>query len=235
MPDPVAVAVCTPSRGLIHSRTVAAVAAALATARATGTAVPAPGPAGGWVITHDLPIPDAFNEVAALALGTDAAWLWWVEEDMVPPPHALTLLLATAASVDAQIVALDYAFPTVPPTSAITRGADGTVRWCGLGCTLVRRDVFARLERPWFRTDTAYRLTRYGTARETLVAVAEERPYGGQDIDFCVRAGAAGFRLAAVPATLAVAGHLRLASLGLPGRNAGAHTITAVPPVERGQ
>lgn len=227
------VVVCTPSRGLVHSRTVAAVGAALAAAEQRGVAQRAPGPDGGWILSHDLPLPDAFTQVAALGLATGAAWLWFVEEDMVPPTLALVDLLRYAAADDLAICALDYPLPTAPVRNCAHHDPDGTVRWVGFGCTLIARAVFEALPAPWFRTDVSFIVERQGAGPTHLRETPVPPPYGGHDIYFCEAARQAGLRIGEVPPSLTVAGHLRLRSLGAAGSNQGAHQIAAVPPVER--
>lgn len=209
---PPRVIICTPSRGLIHSRTVETTLAALDAAQGHCKAL-------GWLITHDLPIPACHETLAQRGLATGADFLWYVEEDMLPPPESLTALLARAHETGAGIVTLDYPVGE-QPQSVITHHTDGSVWWCGLGCTLIAREVFIGLQRPWFDTSRLYLFTKPGvlTADET-----QAYRYGGQDVSFCLAARAVGVRIAVVPDL--TAGHARLCALGAAGVNDGAHTI----------
>lgn len=211
MPQP-RVAVCTPSRGLIHSRTVDATLASLTAAQARCEAL-------GWLISHDLPIPDCHETLAARGMATGAEYLWFVEEDMLPPTEALVALLDMAQSTAAGIVTLDYPVGE-PSQSVIARHPDGSVWWAGLGCTLIARATFERLQRPWFDISRQYVFTQPGvlTADET-----QPYRYGGQDVSFYLAARAAGIRIAVVSGL--TAGHARLRALGRAGDNHGAHLI----------
>lgn len=221
------VAILTPSRGLIHSRTVEAVLAAQAFTRDLVEY-------RGWHITHDLPIPDAHEHLAADGLATGADYLWFVEEDVVPPVDALLCLLNRQLQTGAGIVFLDYPVGEQPTRSAILRQPDGSnsILYGGLGCTLIHRSVLEALPRPWFETAHEYRLTRdAATGRYTLTETDVPCAYGGLDVTFCRRALAQGFTLAAV-ASPNRAGHARLRALGTPQDNHGTHTIDVLTGIE---
>ena len=207
--------VVTPSRGLIHSRTVAAVLSNIAQAEASGHV------GRGWCLSHDLPIPDAHEHVAAAGLTTGADALWFVEEDVVPPSGALLHLLGCPEDV----ALVDYPVGE-GPTQSCTYHIGGSVAWFGLGCTLIRRAVFETLARPWFRIDRSFSVGRDGRLQE----LAGARTWGGQDVWFSRQAIAAGF---AVGETGLLAAHARLRALGPGGRNAGTHRIDILDAVGR--
>lgn len=214
----VSFAVVTPSRGLIHSRTVAAVLANVDQATGAGHE------SRGWALTHDLPIPAAHERVAECGLATGADVLWFVEEDIVPPSAALLHLLARPEP----IAIVDYPVGDAP-TQNCAYHFGGQPLWFGLGCTRIDRAVFAALPRPWFRTDRTFTMTHRAAAME-LTEVVAEVPYGGQDIYFARQAIEAGF---AVGETGLLAGHARLRALGQPGVNAGIHEVDVLETVGR--
>jgi hypothetical protein len=217
---PSSVVVCTPSRGLIHSRTIEAVQTALQIADDAAMVL-------GWLISHDLPIPDAHETLAARGLDSTAEYLWFVEEDMLPPAEALRALLTTARLWGAGVVTLDYPVGEQPTRSAVTWHPDGSVWWCGLGCTLISRAALARIPRPWFDTSRLHIFTQPGVL---TTLDNQPYPYGGQDVSFCLAARAAGIRIACVPGLRA--GHARLRSLGAAQTNHGAHTIDVLTAIE---
>jgi hypothetical protein len=215
MDRPTSFAIATPSRGLVHSRTIEAVLANLATADIRGT---------GWFLTHDLPIPDCDEHVAELALASGAEAVWFIEEDVIPPTGALSASLDL--STEYPVVAIDY--PVGDPADSWTclqrDPVDGTILWCGLGCTLVRREVFETLARPWF--STMFRWVDYHNGagwQKELAPESNDLRYGHQDIYFGFALREAGFRIGQVPGM--TASHAYVAELGRQGTNVGAHKI----------
>jgi hypothetical protein len=199
----------TPSRGLVHSRTVEAV---LAQAVAAEDA--------GWYFTHDLPIPECHERVTEMGLHSGADALWFIEEDVIPPPDALAASMLLLRDFD--VVAVDY--PVGGPRDAwgcAVRDGD-EVLWVGFGCTLVRASVFAALERPWFTTDVRY--VRSAAQWRPLPANPSNADrWGQQDIHLCHRIRAAGLRIGVVPGM--IAGHAHVEHYGRPGSNVGFHDV----------
>ena len=190
----------------------------------------APGLLLGWVLTHDLPIPDCHETATARALALGADVLWFVEEDTIPPPD--TLARSLEAIERDPIVALDYPVGEHPSWACIARDSQGHIYWCGLGATLIRRGVFEAIERPWFRSDVTYAIRPGADGRKQLVEMDRASEYGGQDIYFFRRALAAGFTIGQVPG---VAGHAHLRALGTPKNNNGAHSIEVLTDIQREQ
>lgn len=224
------IAILTPSRGLIHSRTLEAVLANMA-----GRSY------AGWCLTHDLPIPDCHNAVVEQAMRTDANLFWFVEEDMIPPPDALSALLSKV-NEGCGMAIVDYPVGEKPSQNcaiheAYMRGEDdptGALIWCGMGCTLIRREVFERMERPWFRTDKTIQYIRFGSSKLTdLKIIDREVPYGGQDIWFGHQATRLGYSIGCVSSDRMTCGHAKLRQRGPEQTNNGAHTIEVVTQIDR--
>jgi hypothetical protein len=209
-------AVVTPSRGLVHSRAVEGVMTNIDEAIAAGHLFL------GWKIVTGLPIPDSHNEVARAGLATGAEALWFVEEDVVSPSGALLHLLDRLP-----IAAVNYPVGYDMGWSCIARDPEGHIFWCGLGCTIIASDVFARIEQPWFSTDTAYRIVRKSGGGSEYIAFQSPEPpekrYGRQDIYFFNRCREAGYVIEQVPDL--VAGHEFLRSLGARETNHGCHSL----------
>lgn len=172
----------------------------------------------GWALTHDLPIPDCHETVAERGLATGADALWFVEEDNIPPPNALRESFALLGEYD--VVAVDY--PVADAWACVNHDERGEIRWSGLGSTLIRREVFEALPRPWFASDWVY-ILRSGKWLKHLDGTPPDRRYGLQDIHFSMQVVAAGFRIGEVPGL--TGSHARLLELGTPGSNYGAHRI----------
>jgi hypothetical protein len=192
----VKIAVATPSRGLVHSRTVAAVMANLEGHEFTG-----------WFLSHDLPIPECAERTMGDALASGADAVWSVEEDTIPPAGALDASLALLAQGYA-VAAVDY--PVQPDIGCLGRDEAGNILWVGLGSTLISRQAFEAVARPWFRV---------------------ARGYGGHDIYFCKQVLAAGLQIGQVPDL--IAGHARLEEPGKLGTNMGAHRIKVLERITR--
>ena len=167
-----------------------------------------------------LRIPDCENVPVEKALADGCSSLWFIEDDTVPPKGALEKLL----NAEGDIAAIDYG---VNGWGCITRGKiDGEIKWCGLGCTLVKRRVFEALEKPYFRDDLQLRLNDM-----TWIPAPENR-YGGQDIWFSCKAREKGFKIVQIQGECK---HLKLDALGTPEENNGAHKISQKPKIEKHQ
>lgn len=220
MRPPPTYAIALPTRGLLHSRTLEALVVAAQRAAELDVAWLV-----GWAITHDLPIPEAHETAAARAIATGADYVWFVEEDNVPPADALVELFRLMAGPSVALAALDYPLATNPVTGCFHHADDGELLWCGLGCTLVSARVLASLPRPWVTEGKAVEMIG---SRTRVVDV--EPDYGGQDVWLCHRLRAAGLRLAGSDL---LCGHLRVREAGAAATNHGAHRVAELGPIER--
>ena len=178
-----------PSRGLLHTETVEAIDRELMGFEHHPTQY-----------THDKPIPDCFNYLSEKFLETDAKYAWFVEEDVVPPEGALKKL------VDYMETGYDISFINYPLVKfngeKCYKYFQGHIVWTGLGCTLVKREVFEKLKAPRFMGGYSLVAIMSGSA-QTHWRI-ELRPnskviYGGQDVYFCTNAFLSGFKIGVVP------------------------------------
>lgn len=157
----------------------------------------------------NLPIPDGINELVEQALLLeDLTHILFIEEDTVMPQNGFISLIKE----NADIAFIDYA---VNGWSCSAKSDDDTILWCGLGCTLVKREVFDNLEKPYFRTDKSLRLNDY-------IWIDVPMKYGGQDIWFFVHAREKGFTIKQVSGECK---HLALLLAGTAGMNKGQHVL----------
>lgn len=173
--------------------------------------------------SYDMVIPDCFNFLTEQALKDGAEYVFYSEEDTVMPDGGFERLLAAQSD----IAAIDYA---VAGWSCITRDkTTNEILWTGLGCTLVKREVFDKLEKPYFRSDKALLLNTWPNV--TWID-AGQQAYGGQDIYFCMMAREKGFNIEQVDGECR---HLRLKELGRPEINKGLHIIEQKETISRHQ
>src|SRR4051812_33408851 len=162
-------AVCLPSRGLVHSRTIQGLLTNLVDAVVE------------WDLffTHDRPIPDCFNDLTEAAIDNGSDAIWFVEEDMELPDGILDQLIMEMSLRGADVVAADYAIEGNP--SCLHFKGD-TLMSTGMGCMLAKASVFTKIGQPYFR-DTF----EYGLPEWVPIHMVPGTGYGRQDVDFGVR------------------------------------------------
>ncbi len=164
--------------------------------------------------SHNLPIPDCLNALVEQALADpNVNYLWFIEDDTIPPDRALDALFA----LDAPVAAIDYGFNGGSNT-VVRSEKTGEILFTGFGCTLVKREVFGKLEKPYFRADKAYNISALAWQ-----PVDPYKVYGHHDIEFFSKVRHAGFTIKQVDSM--ECRHLQLLQLGQKEINNGCHTI----------
>jgi len=96
------------------------------------------------------------------ALARNAEWILWIDADVLPPCDALTKLFARNTDIVGGLVVTKS---DTPQPIIIRKGQSyqyqdwqpGDLVPCdalGFGCTLMRTEIFEKLERPWFYEGT---------------------------------------------------------------------------------
>jgi len=132
--------------------------------------------------------------LAATTRGGDrVSHLFWIDDDVIVSESALTQLYYR----NLPMVSGYYYAKTTPPQPLILPEKHGGVRMTfppdtllpvyahGMGCTLIRREVFDAIEPPWFTTTIDERIETDGQV---------EHFTSTEDAAFCERAAAAGFQ-----------------------------------------
>jgi hypothetical protein len=202
--------VCLCSRGLIHSRTIASLLAELPR---------------DWkiIITHDLPIPEAQIQITEEALAMKPSFILFIEEDMGLPVGILEEMIGMdkpVVTADYPLAAFDEALGKwVGVGRSVRRDGSGFIRFCGMGCLLIKAEVFSQIKKPWFETNMI-------TDEGGIMGV--KRSYGGQDVWLSRQIRAAGYEIAEVPLACK---HYRLADPGKITSNKGVHEIIEISSV----
>lgn len=202
--------VCLCSRGLVHSRTIESIENNLEQLRTREQA---------WriVFTHDLPIPEAQNEIVKRARALGPEWIMFVEEDNVLPDGMIAQMMRLAILQYADVVTADYRLPR--GMTCVHRSAKtGEVVFSGMGCLLVRARVFDRVPQPWFDTREFY----WNDELSVFEVRAGRNGYGGQDVDFFYKLREAGIRAVEIKRQC---GHLRLKNDFTPRTNNGCYEV----------
>lgn len=206
MPE-LAIVLC--SRGLIHSRTDEARHLNLVMAGVTS-----------WlpVYRHGDPIPEAQNSATDEALAGGVRLIWYLEEDVVPPPGALAAMRAGILG-GRQVLACPYR--NEGGTWAFEKDNQGRVLYTGMGCMLVDAMIFNALPRPYFAAEWCYEFRPDHKVKRTY---SRRGIFGGQDVHFCAQLWEAG-----IPITVLEdypCKHLKVKTYGKPNDNAGYHIMT---------
>lgn len=201
------VAVIIPSRGLIFSRTAEEILKIVKN-------IP-----HKFYFSHRLPIPTCFEKPLESALDDKMnTHILIVEDDMILNPG----VLEEALKADVDVITADYPI-TKNGRGAVFRDKIGKVLYCGTGFILIKREVFDKLKRPYFRSDICWGVTKFkDSLKFTANIVNENNSYGLHDITFCMKLYKNNIPIHVLNIQL---GQRKLISLGKLGTNKGAHNI----------
>lgn len=129
------------------------------------------------------------QELASMAIKSGATHILWLDSDMIFPPTVAEALL----SHQLDIVACNYSTRSTPLKGvAYTKigeweswlRSDETQHLCevegvGMGCMLVKSDVFSKIQKPWFE----------------VLWTEEFGDFIGEDFYFCQSSRTAGFKV----------------------------------------
>lgn len=198
------VAVVLPSRGLMFSRTAEEILRNLR------------GFNYKFYFAHKKPIPECFETPTLEALkDKDVTHLWFVEDDMIIPDNTLWDMY----SLDQDVVTCDYPVTKDGKGAVLTVG--GEVIYTGTGCLLVKREVFDKLSKPYFRSDVRWTPYNYGETVKLVGSYNTGDGYGLHDVTFGIKLYKAGVPIH----VFGTIGQRKLLELGKAGTNKGAHKV----------
>jgi len=148
------IAILTPTRGTLFSKMMVSVLREMSMCNQ----YPA------WFITDNMPIPKCRTALVEDALKHKAEFTHFllVDDDVIIPEGGLGEML----SADTDIAFIDYplhqdrgkyagmgtaCYDNCPEGTEYAKAKKKPVMWAGLGCVLVKREVFEKLKSPWFK------------------------------------------------------------------------------------
>ena len=110
------------------------------------------------------------TEMAEQALELGAQYILFIEDDTAPPPGVLGELGRVLDSADEEIMTCGGIYTTrcnpPEPIVYLANGQGSHWKWkvgdifpcfaCGMGCTMIRTEIFKIMPKPWFKTLKTY-------------------------------------------------------------------------------
>lgn len=153
----------------------------------------------GYVVVKGLPVDQARCVLAHKALEVKAKYLWFVDDDTIPPPNTLQRLIWVLENYpEIKAVGGVYVTKAEVPQPVVFRGKGLGSYWhwkkddvfevtgIGAGCLLINTDVFYQIPEPWFEFQRHDSNTTDPNDISTRVS---------EDISFCDKVRAAGFKV----------------------------------------
>lgn len=108
------------------------------------------------ILISGRPYDDARNHAAQLAIEEKCSWLFFIDDDVVPPPDAFFKLSAHKKDIVSGLYLRRH--PPVVPCMQVNYKWVTTfsfpalleVDFVGAGCLLISTEVFKKMKRPWF-------------------------------------------------------------------------------------
>lgn len=151
----------------------------------------------GWLSVRGLPVERAREHLVEEALRVKAKYLWFIDDDTIPPPNTLRRLAYVLDNYpDIKAIGGVYVTKSDPSQPVVFRGSGLGSYWqwkygdifevtsMGTGCMLINTDVFQHLEKPWFK---------FTNVESNDAAIPGQLT--SEDVGFCNAVRAAGFRV----------------------------------------
>lgn len=170
-------------------------------------------------MAHNLPLPECFNQPLTQALNDKPDLVWFVEEDMVIGSGALTEMLGLIYN-GYKIVTGEYVDRRTNKNLTV-KNEVGTVLFCGMGCLLIKAELFKAFTAPYIKQGCFKRIdTPNGSDYELIDR--QTTWYGTQDVYLTHKLRQVGGAIGVIKAPV---GHLELIKTGDDLKNNGTHAI----------
>lgn len=143
--------------------------------------------------TVDMPIPICRNYLVEKALKLEWTHALLMDDDVVLPEGGLKAMI----KLNTDIAVMDYPLHSLKDKKGcgtMVTNKRGDVLWAGLGATLVKREVFEKVPKPWF-VNTNYKIARLKNGDVGFYpAQSDQNKFsGGEDVYFFLQAKKLGF------------------------------------------
>jgi predicted SAM-dependent methyltransferase len=118
-----------------------------------------------YALVKGKPVDEARNHLAKQAIAKKCKYMFFIDEDVTPPAHAIRqLIMHLEHFPDYAIAGGIYCHKSPPPQPMVFRGNGQGPYWdwklgevfecsgLGMGCAMIRVDCFKDLEEPYFKT-----------------------------------------------------------------------------------
>jgi hypothetical protein len=153
----------------------------------------------GMLMINDRPVEVARELIAEEAVRAEAKYLWFVDDDTIPPPNALRRLHYVLEN-NPSVMAAGGVYMTKcdPPGPVVFRGLGLGPFWdwrvgevfevsgMGMGCTMIKCEIFKKIPPPWFPWID---VKSCDPAISSIIV--------SEDISFCNSVRAAGYKVVA--------------------------------------
>lgn len=167
--------------------------------------------------TDNKPLPECRNILVENALKTQATHFLMIDDDVIMPVGGLKKMI----EANTDIAFIDYPMHFEGDrwgnmgTATYDEWLPGDdtkgkpIKWAGLGCCLVKREVFEKMKKPWFvKLDQGF--IRDSNGKMILDKTDLELGGGGEDVYFFIEAQKLGFKVKQVEGAC---GHARFARI----------------------
>jgi len=150
-----------------------------------------------YLVVKGLPVAEARCVLAKKALEIKAKYLWFIDDDTIPPPNTLQRLVYVLENhPEIKAIGGVYCTRAEVPQPVVFRGMGLGSFWhwkkndifevtgIGAGCLLIATDVFYQIPEPWFEFQESR--SNIPEVPSTLIS---------EDISFCNKVRAAGFKV----------------------------------------